>query len=1130
MTHANATLQLDALTTTRTLGGISALYQQLGYATDAEPESFTAEEIGLEGAAADDIHRAVLLTDNEDASGSLQHWHFELQGKLSTFTVRRVAEQFVRRPGDYLLSFSERGGTYPSVQFVKPRKEVQEGGKTIVRLSKLTVTPAHPTAHDRSILQAIAVRPGQSAADMHKRQLEAFSVERVTKQFYKTYHDLFKHVLGVIREQNPGAIIQSGPERRIPAVGAEATDDERRALHAFTQRLLGRLLFLYFIQKKGWLEGREHYITELYENTVQAGGNFYRDALEPLYFETLNTPVISGTERGIPYLNGSLFEREYPDTTVLNLPNSLFDPRNAGNGAGDPGGILHVLNSFNFTVGESAALEQDISLDPEMLGKVFENLMEEDEAAKSGTFYTPRSIVQFMAEETLTRYLHDHTGISQERLLNLVADDSEAHDLSNAEAKQIIEALAQVRVLDPAVGTASMLVGFLNAMIRVRRSAEAKRGNHVTPGSPALADWKREYIQNCLYGVDIKHEAIEIARLRLWLSLVVDATDPEPLPNLDYKLMAGDGLLETVDGEPFIKTQSMFVGGQGDVTAKADQIGKLHEKFFHEQDHARKRELRAEIQQRERELFKLDVDDRIKNLDLELTALNRQLADGRQSDAAKNKLLKRHAALYENLEALMLQRRKVWDDKEPLPFFLHNVHFSEVMKGRGGNGGFDIVIGNPPYVRHERLGKDQKAALQNAFPDVATGTADLYVYFYQKGLNLLRDGGRLAYITPNKFMRAGYGAKLRDHLSRNTKLELLADFGDLPVFDATTYPLIAIFQKAKPDAQPVQMLPERTLKAHLADKLEGGVPAVREGLNAFHLNARELLKPLDRGALTGSEWTLDDPRVLKLMEKLRAAGRPLGEVVEGKFYYGIKTGFNEAFVIDEAKRAELITADPRSAEVIKPFLRGRDVKRWKAEWAGKYLLFIPWNFEIHLFPAVERHLNQFRGQLELRPEVQQGRFPWYGLSRYAAVYHEDFELQKIVYPDIAQFPRFALDDTGAYLDCTMFMIPVNKRPWLLGVLVSNVVHAFMNQIMPSIIGGSYRFKSIYMEQLPIPTPTPEQAARLAEFTDDSRLDELNALVYELYGLHAGEIALIEELTAGAYGAAGGAVGEEDAAE
>ena len=1116
MTHANATLQLDALTTTRTLGGISALYQQLGYATDAEPESFTAGEIGLEGAAADDIHRAVLLTDNEDASGSLQHWHFELQGKLSTFTVRRVTEQFVRRPGDYLLSFSERGGTYPSVQFVKPRKEVQEGGKTIVRLSKLTVTPAHPTAHDRSILQAIAVRSGQSAADLHKKQLEAFSVERVTKQFYKTYHDLFKHVLGVIREQNPGAIIQSGPERRIPAVGAEATDDERRALHAFTQRLLGRLLFLYFIQKKGWLEGREHYITELYESTVQAGGNFYRDALEPLYFETLNTPVISGTERGIPYLNGSLFEREYPDTTVFNLPNSLFDPRNAGNGAGDPGGILHVLNSFNFTVGESAALEQDISLDPEMLGKVFENLMEEDEAAKSGTFYTPRSIVQFMAEETLTRYLHDHTGISQERLLKLVADDSEAHDLTNTEAKQIIEALAQVRVLDPAVGTASMLVGFLNAMIRVRRSAEAKRGNHVTPGSPALADWKREYIQNCLYGVDIKHEAIEIARLRLWLSLVVDATDPEPLPNLDYKLMAGDGLLETVDGEPFIKTQSMFVGGQGDVTAKADQIGKLHEQFFHEQDHARKRELRAEIQQRERELFKLDVDDRIKNLDLELTALNRQIADGRQSDAAKNKLHKRHTALYENLEALMLQRRKVWDDREPLPFFLHNVHFSEVMKGRGGNGGFDIVIGNPPYVSIGNMPADYKTALKNAFPEVASGRADLYVYFFQKGLNLLREGGRLSYVTPNKFLISDYGSELRKSLLE-FEVEAILDFGNLPVFDAVISPCITILSK-KDSTGKTYVATERVMKKNFKHK---STDEFRESIANFSSDVRSLFSILPEQFLSQDAWVLADSGMISTLGKLNSQDNTLTSLLGDMILAGIKTGRNEVFIIKQEKVNEIgISLD---SPYLKKYLRGSEIDRYSINWDGEYILLINRGYDLESDPEIRKYLESNKGTLVKRSTV--GAHEWHELQQPQERYQNFFEKGKIIFPDMAPYPQFAYDSEGFFIDMTAFCIPSGDK-WVLPILNSKVMQFYIQIYSPRLESGSYRFKKTYISDFPIPTPTPKQAARLAEFTDDSRLDELNALVYELYGLHAGEIALIEELTAGAYGAAGAEVTEE----
>ncbi|MPY67185.1 hypothetical protein F8S09_10845 [Deinococcus sp. SDU3-2] len=1131
---AQAALPMNALTLLRSPEGLTRLYHDLGYPADPEPAIFSPEEIGLEGAAAQDALDATLLVDLEDPDGTLlQHWHFRLRGRRSTLAVRRVTETFLKRSGHYLLSFTDEEGGYSSVQFVKPRQEFQgtgdagkegAGAKTLVRLSKLTVTPGRPTAHDLSVLRSVAVTPHTSAAEAHTRQVDAFNVERVTRRFFETYRRLFRHVRDVIRAENPGARI--GPYER-------STTHDDPTLHAFTQRLLGRLLFLYFIQKKGWLSGQGDYITRLYEDTVAApGGNFYRDGLEVLYFATLNTPQprTGGLPGDIPYLNGSLFEREYPDTTVLNLPNRLFDPAWAGDGAEDPGGILHVLNNFNFTVGESAALEQDISLDPEMLGKVFENLMEEEEAAQSGTFYTPRSVVQFMAEETLTRFLADQTGLPQERLLPLTANDSEAHDLSTPEARALKDALADVRVLDPAVGTASMLVGMLSAMIRIRRSLEARILNTPIPeGSPAIAEWKREYIQHCLYGVDIKHEAIEIARLRLWLSLVVDAGEPEPLPNLDYKLMAGDGLLETVDGQPFIRAQRQMLGGQGDVTEKAAEIERLHDAFYREQHPGQRRHLRAEIQRLERELFRADVDDRISGLDAELTDLNRKLADPRQTDAARTRFRKRHAALSDNLQALLMQRRTVWDEQEPLPFFLHNVHFAEVMKddNRGGNGGFDIVLGNPPYVRHERLGKEYKAALQTAFPEVGTGTADLYVYFFQKGLNLLRRGGRLAYITPNKFMRAGYGAKLRGHLASTTRLELLADFGDLPVFDATTYPLITLLQKGKPDGQPVQMLPERTLKAHLAEAIEGGVPAVREALSGFHEYARALTAPLAPNELTEREWTLDDPRVLRLMDKLRRAGTPLGELVEGKFYRGIVTGFNEAFVVDEAKRAELVAADPKSAEVIKPFLRGRDVRRWKAEWAGKYIIFTRRGIAIDKYPAIKRHLEAYRTRLEPgRPGGRKaGSYEWYEIQDNIA-YFEEFTGRKIIYPDISQTPRFCLDVSNSYPDCTLFVIPVNGKEFLLSVLSSRAVEFFMTQIMPSVMGGSYRFKSIYMSQLPIPTPTPAQAARLEGFTDDSRLDELNALVYELYGLTPAEIQLVESLTAGAYAGAGEvAVGE-----
>ncbi|MBI0447247.1 hypothetical protein D9600_15140 [Deinococcus sp. DB0503] len=1089
---AFALLQLDDLRRLRTPAHLADLYHLLGYPADLEAEAYSPQEIGYETAAWKSVSRVWLLVNLGDEPQTLQHIHIETED-LSAAHLRTIADFLAKTTGEYLLTFATPA--FDRVVLVKPRRE-GEAGKGTLKLGRLSLQPSRPTQHDLSVLREIAVDHHAAPQQAHQKQIKAFNVERVTRRFFDEYKKLFHHVRDTIAAENRNA--QIGPLARN-------TTADQTSLHAFTQRLLGRIIFLYFIQKKGWLDKNPDFLTDLYQKaTAHAGGNFYRDALEPLFFEVLNT------ERGgnvspfgdIPYLNGSLFEREYPQDTLLNLPNSLFDPKVGGS-------VLNVLGGYNFTVSESSSLEQEISLDPEMLGKVFENMMEEEEAAQSGTFYTPRSIVQFMAEETLTRYLSDQTGIPQDRLLPLVTDDSEVHDLTTAEATQIITALGKVRVLDPAVGTASMLVGFLNAMIRVRRSAEAKRGLQVSEGSPALAQWKREYIQHCLYGVDIKQEAIEIARLRLWLSLVVDAQEAEPLPNLDYKLMAGDGLLETVDGTPFIKVEQAFVGDEAAIARKAAEIEVKHEQFFSEQRPPQRRALRAEIQQLERELFKADVDYRIKGLDGQIRLLDNQISDPRQSERSKNTLAKRRTALAENMGRLLQQKVKVWDEKEPLPFFLHNVHFAEVMKdeNREGNGGFDIVIGNPPYVRHERLGKEYKAALGGAFPDVSTGTADLYVYFYQKGLNLLRGGGRLAFITPNKFMRAGYGEKLRGVLSAQNRVEMLADFGDLPVFDATTYPLIALIAKAKPAGQTVQMLPERTLKAHLGQAIEGGVPAVREALASFHQYARSLMAPLKAGELSAKEWTLDDPRVLRLMEKLRAAGRPLGEVVDGKFYRGIVTGYNEAFVIGEKERTDLIAADPRSEEVIKPFLRGRDVQRWRAEWAGKYIIFTRRGIDIDKYPAIKRHLEKFRDRLT--PGVKGGRkagsYKWYEIQDNIA-YYEEFYETKIVYNKFQVSPKFAFDGVGCFTNDAVYIIG-NDYSYLLPILNSPVGWFCITQLCYFIQGG-YQLIADNFGQLPIPTPTPEQARRLESFTDDSRLAELNALVYELYGLNAGEIALV----------------------
>ena len=1064
----------DDIRSIRSAEGVAALYHHLGYEADLEPEGYSAAEAYLTGAAAQGVSKVYPLSQ----LGDLQHYHVE-STDLSSYRLRQLADNFVARPGTCLLSVAST--SYDRVIFIKPSRAQ---GKT--KISKLTVQPATPTAHDASILRAIAVNGPQSAASVHEAQVRAFDVERVTRDFYRVYHDLFYKLLTAIKEHNP--------DTRIGPLVRNTTED-KPSLHAFTQRLLSRVMFLYFIQKKGWLDGKRDYLSRLYRESVTPQTNFYRDLLEPLFFTLLNNPERNQDTSpfgNVPYLNGSLFEREYPLETQLELPNTLFDPR-------EDGSVFDVFDGYNFTINESSSLDQEVSLDPEMLGKVFENMMEAEEAAKNGTFYTPRSIVQFLAEESISRYLADKTEIDRERLMKLLGEDDSYGDISIAEANKIITALAEVRVLDPAVGTASMLVGTLNVLVGIRRSAEARLGVKVKEGSPRFSEWKREYINHCLYGVDIKQEAIEIGRLRLWLSLVVDAQEPEPLPNLDYKLMAGDGLLESIEGTPFINVQEGVVGQLGEIRQLTHDIEALHTEFFTEQDPVKRNEYRKGIQEKERELFRVDIDQRIEDTQALLKEIDRREKSRKGDEKKSQNLLEFRGKLLE-------LRREVWDEQEPLPFFLHSVHFSEVMKGKGG---FDIIIGNPPYVSIGNMELVYKTALRKAFPEVESGRSDLYVYFYKKGFELLNSWGYLAFITPNKFLRAGYGAPLRRYMSTTISLKAMVDFGDLPVFDATTYPLITIAQKATPRQNAeLEVLPEATLKRKIGDARKQGVSQVRHSLTSFHKYARDLTTPYKQSSLKDAGWVLEDLETLQLFARLSSLGKPLGTYVDRRIFYGIKTGLNEAFVIDRAQFEDLITEDPNSKSVLKPFLRGKDIERWRVKFAGKYLIFAKRGFQLEAHQGIKRHLQAWRLELEKRVTVPASH-PWYELQQPQEGIFRYFDRPKIVYPHFAKRPSFASDPSEEFYgnDKTYF-IP-DPPSWMISVLNSNLISFIFSLLSPPVQGGYFEHRTQYVERLPIVEPMETVASRLESFADGSQFDELNKLVYKLYGVNNDEIKIIE---------------------
>lgn len=1060
-------LQLDDLRTLENPEKIATLFKTLGYNASSQP--LDINDLQLSARNSEAIYDAYLIADQGD--GGLQVLLFQLHPEewlspsVASTRIKSIAAQVGRRATEFLLLATK---DYNQLMFVNCRKTFDENNNVKASIRKLLVDRTNPTAYDRDRLEAIAVKK-LSPKQLYQVHCEAFDVEKLTKSFYKGYKQLFDNVQKVIKANNPHLYFN---------------DSDR--LHQFSQRLLGRIMFIYFLQKKEFLSGDSKFLTTCYR-VLRANSDdtdYYSEVLEPLFFNTLNQsrPNLQHRwgEGKIPYLNGGLFDRDYgvgikdaagrdtPET--ITLPNSLFDP-------GESGSILSFFNGYNFTISENVAGDEDVAVDPEMLGKVFENMLAAEERGQSGTFYTPRGIVQFMCVEVLSRYLADESGMELETVRKLIDYDPDQlnsyyHNLMTPQqAKQLKQAIATIKVLDPAVGSGAFPLGMMQALLQVRQAVARREGMKVQRGSLTISQWKREIIANNLYGVDIKPEAIEIAKLRMWLSLVVDIPnieDVEPLPNLDYKLMCGDSLISTIHGEHLIpdpaKTLQLILA----VTPIQEAIQPLLElqhRYFDAQTEER-HQLREEILAAEANVFRVAVADR------RLFWEGKQRELERKIQAMKGKVSrtqeKERAEIGAKLMELDRFATEVESGERSLNFFQYHLHFRDVFTEKGG---FDVVIGNPPYVRQESI-KELKPALQAEY-ECYTGVADLFVYFYEQGFNLLKSEGHLSYITSNKYFRAGYGEKLRKFLGENSKVEVLIDFGDSPVFEAIAYPSIILVSKSQPENHQARVL-----------NWESGKSV--EEFNSVYKSQSFYMPQKELGA---DGWRLESPAVLRLLDKLRGAGTPLGEYVNGRFYRGILTGCNEAFVVDRETRDRLIAEHESSAEVLKPFLRGRDVKRWCVDFAEQYLVKIessenkkhPWSDKPEkeaekifgtTYPAIYVFLNSFRERLINRDD--QGKYFW---ELRSCRYWQEFDKNKIFIPAITQTVEYAADYIGYFGNDKTSMCITDNVNYLLGLLNSCFLNWFIRQIAPTRQGGFYEFKPAYVSQIPIPTaPEPDRLA------------------------------------------------------
>ncbi len=863
----------------------------------------------------------------------------------------------------------------------------------------------------------------RETGSLHTALDSAFDVEAVTREFFTEYKRVFDRALNSI-------------------TGFGQDESEQEAKKVFTQTLFNRLMFVYFISRKGWLsfDGDMDYLNALWKDyhpnsgDMQGEPNFRSDRLRLLFFAGLNnyrsrdTSSDPETERHIgkvPFLNGGLFEETdldmrsdvtVPDAVIRSIFDDLFD-------------------KFNFTVLESTPFDIEVAVDPEMLGKVFEELV--TGRHNSGAYYTPRPVVSFMCREALKGYLQNQGGSLSEDAIRAFVDERDTAGVSVSDAREIGRALDEVTVVDPACGSGAYLLGMMQELVELQTELY-----NVVQDDKSLYELKLQIISRNLYGADLDPFAVNIAMLRLWLSLSIeydDPGDPPPLPNLDFKIVCGDSLLGP-DPNPSLQA-NMFTEA-----IRNSNLGALKAEYMRENRPGRKPYLRERI---------ADVEANL--------------------------------------------RDTLGEADAPAGSVDWRIQFAEVI----GRGGFDVAVANPPYIQLQKDGGRLGRLYRDAGYDTFVRTGDIYQLFYERGCQLLKDSaGLLAYITSNSWLRAEYGKRTRRHFSeRHTPLRFLdlgKDVFDSAIVDSGVLILRTGGESAPFPAVDMDRIPNAEFPPD--DSLWGQICPDGE-----------------------SPWSALSDLEQGVMDKMIAVGTPLKEW-DMFMYMGIKTGCNDAFIIDNKTKDALVAEDPRSSEIIRPILRGRDIHRYQAKWAGKYLIDTHNGFgnvpaiSADDYPAIKAHLDMFYPTLEKRQD--KGITP-YNLRNCA--YHEDFAKEKLFWMDLTENGRFVYDNGKAFCINTVYMMSGKSVKYLCALLNSSLITWHMKNTATTSGMGVTRWFIVSVAKIPIPKVSDTEQRHFIALVDeiieaksaDPDADtwylevQIDALVYDLYGLSEEETTKIE---------------------
>ena len=970
----------------------------------------------------------------------------------------------------------------------------------------------------------------------------AFGIENVSKEFFDKYKGLYRELFASLED-----IVSKDEQIRREFESKSISTSE------FAKKLLGQIVFIYFLQKKGWLgvprngkwgEGRRDFLRATFNKKFRGYDNFFNDILEPLFYNAFASSERDNDYYGtldcrIPFLNGGLFEPiggyDWVQTDIT-IDNRIFER------------ILDTFDEFNFTIKEDEPLEKEVAVDPEMLGKIFENLLEDNLRKGHGAFYTPREIVHYMCQETLVNYLDDNSGVERSVLDALVRQGNDVIDIPDLRipifnhANELDKLLADIRVADPAVGSGAFPVGMLTEIVNARLVlGELMHGEHPSP-----YQLKRAAIENSLYGIDIDAGAVDIAKLRFWLSLVIDEDNEDhidPLPNLEQKIMCGNSLLESFHGVKLF--DDSLIGKDAVFRTRIDEINDRiaghYEKMGAAEFGTDTSSLQAEIDTLKKERQDLEHEHsssgdkgtvlgersfgvpEVRQHLRDLKALQKEFFN--ETIKSKKERLRKEI---NNLEWMFIEdalRAEGHGDeaveevrdlrkKRSKPFFLWRLYFSDVFSEKGG---FDIVIGNPPYVQIQGMQEEDKVALENEGYETFARTGDLYCLFYERGYELSREGGQTAMITSNQWMRAKYGKKTRKFFKQNTKPLMLMDFNGQQMFETATVDTdVLIFAKEARDEN------YRMPYAIVEDGFNGS--NLTEYVN-LHKNEVELKE------LRDNHWKLAKKEEHELKRKIEKIGTPLKDW-DIKINFGIKTGFNQAFIIDEDTKAKLISKDPKSAEIIKPILRGRDIQKYRFEWAGSYLIstFPALKLDIHDYPSVKNYLSSFGKRLEQTGEKyidengienksrKRTSNKWFE-TQDTIGYWKEFENEKIIWKRIGSILRFCYSSESIMsLDSTC--IATGKGLKYLTAVLNSKLGNYLLQDSPRTGMGDLIISVQALEPIPIPEIPPQTQRpfttlvntiiRKKEAGEETTAEEteIDRLVYDLYGLTDDEIRMV----------------------